>query len=98
MTIDSAGAGAYESDPRTAAVEVTFTRPTAWARIVERERALDEYRRNVEGQLDEWFVCLEGDLVESLSHYVPQCFDWGVSAPACARTWLAGMHGAIVGP
>jgi hypothetical protein len=70
-------------------VDVTGTRMTASGHLVVRERQLGEYRGAVVKQFGYLLAFADEEAVESLSLYAAKCFDWGVSPPACARTWVA---------
>ena len=61
---------------------------TAWNRVAARERQLDHYRQAVERYLGAWPTGVPGGDFERFFEHVERCFDWGVSAPACARTWV----------
>jgi hypothetical protein len=61
---------------------------TMWDRMAERERQLDDYRQAVERHLGAALAqTRDGDLERFFEH-VERCFDWGVSGPACSRTWV----------
>jgi hypothetical protein len=62
-------------------------------RLVERLQQKDLYRRAVERQLGWWLAFAQGSDLERL-HYVERCFDWGITPPTCARTWVAKVEAA----
>ena len=74
-------------------MEVTSVRTTALGRIVERRRAVDQYRLAVERHLGHRVARAQDEPHEELPSYVERCFDWGISAVACARTWVAKGDG-----
>jgi hypothetical protein len=57
--------------------------------LLKGEQELDEYRQQVERHLGPWLSRATDKDLDRLFHYVEWCFDWGVTAPACARTWVA---------
>lgn len=59
------------------------------ARALERVLELDRYRAAVTQELAITAPRALPALEPFLAH-VERCFDWGVSAAACARTWTAG--------
>jgi hypothetical protein len=60
--------------------------------MVERERELDWYRQSVERYLGVWLSLSEDEELERFFDHVERCFDWGISAPACGRTWVAKVE------
>jgi hypothetical protein len=61
---------------------------TTYHHMAERQRQLDHYRQAVERHLGAALAhTRDGDCEGFLAH-VERCFDWGVSAPACSRTWV----------
>jgi len=61
---------------------------TAWNRMAARERELDQYRQAVERYLGGWLARMPDRDFERFFEHIERCFDWGVSAPACSRTWV----------
>ena len=59
--------------------------------LLQRERELDLYRQAVERYLGSWLE-LRAEDHEQFFEYVERCYDWGVNAPACARTWVAKVE------
>lgn len=57
--------------------------------VLEREQELDCYRREVEQVLGILIHLENHDDYERFFRHVEACFDWGVTAQACARTWAA---------
>jgi hypothetical protein len=77
-------------------VDVSSTRATMLGRVMKvRGHKLDRYCRDVENELGDWSAFLDDRA--GLFGYVVQCFDWGITAPACARTWLAKLTAAECG-
>jgi hypothetical protein len=60
--------------------------------MVERERELEWYRRNVEHYLGGWVTARHDGELAKFSEHIERCFDWGISAPACGRTWIAKVE------
>jgi hypothetical protein len=56
---------------------------------VQRERQLDRYRESVEQYLGKSLALASDEDFAQFFRHIERCFDWGVSAPACGRTWLA---------
>jgi hypothetical protein len=56
---------------------------------LKREQELDAYRQQVERHLGPWLSRAADQDLDRLFHHVERCFDWGVTAPACARMWIA---------
>lgn len=56
---------------------------------LQREHELYRYRREVERELGTLIYLAKDDDDSRFFRHVERCFDWGVSAPACARTWGA---------
>jgi hypothetical protein len=64
---------------------------------VERERELDWYRESVERYLGHSLAFWEDEDLERFFEHVERCFDWGISAPACGRTWVAKVEARGLG-
>jgi hypothetical protein len=60
--------------------------------FLERERELDWYRTAVERYLGPWLTFTPDEELQRFFDHVERCFDWGISAPACGRTWIARVH------
>ena len=56
---------------------------------LQREHELDRYRREVERELGTLVYLAKDDDYARFFRHVERCFDWGVSAAACARSWNA---------
>jgi hypothetical protein len=61
--------------------------------LLEKELELDRYRREVERLLGTLIHLEKHDDYERFFHHVEACFDCGVPAGSCARTWTNGGEG-----
>jgi hypothetical protein len=77
---------------RTLPSDVAPANTNALSRVVDRMNELDRYRLAVEQQLGLRVLGAQQEVYERFFEHVERCFDWGVSAAACARTWVRSVE------